>query len=996
MSALISLSICRQSYNQHLQFTNITSKQGLAQNIVNCTIQDRKGFMWIGTAQGLQRYDGHHFKLYHHQLKNNNSLSHNYVLTLLEDRQGYIWIGTLGGGLNRFNPDTEEFTRFRHQKDDKNSIRGQIVNTLYEDQEGKIWAGFHTGYLSCFDPNTQKFKHFSLQDKFKLVASSIFSIVNDHNKGLWLGTAQGLVYFDKKKEVYSYNSYINKTQSKHYLNNAIYSLFRDRTQPHILWLGTFHMGLIKFDTQAKQIVKRWEANSQNKASLQTNSVWSFLQDRQGTYWVGTKMGFYKLDPKTNEFTLFSPNAHNPNSIAGNYIQHIFQDKAGSIWLCSYDHGISLFTPNFNHSYAFKNNFGQVSSFCEDREGNIWMGVKRGSIGLAKFNRNDGSLKTFRQVLKNSHSVAADEVNVLLTDIDGSLWIGTYGKGLYHYKPQSGALKHYTYQIKRSVEINLANANIGAIYQDKDDPDKLWISALSVGVFQLSKKLQKFVKYYPSINFSQASISGITKDEKGYLWLATRKGLNKVDLKTDVITHYLYSPDDKHSISNNYITSLHIGQQNVLWIGTWGGLNKLDLEKEANGKFQRYPYQQHLSGNVIHKIIEDKVGNLWLSTNKGVICFDKHKGLFKSEYKQLKLLGNEHQEGSGFLSKDGAIFLGGNNGFSSFYPEKVGNNNYVAPIVFTDFRLFNKPVETGTDKPLTRPVWATDTIELSFQENVISLEFTVLDYTQAEKNTYEVFLENFDQDWYSIGNKYQVTYANLPAGHYLFRVKSTNQYNQEACMVLIVHPPWWNTLWFKVGLTSLLMVALVGGYFLIRLYRTKKRRITTFASQTHKEAEAAEKIEETETFIREETSDLEPKTTVLAAQQGPRSLFKNQAEIDQLRYKLQEVMETQALYKNERLSLPILAEKIETTDKKLSELLNKELNTNFYEYINLYRIKVFKERIEKGEGQYKKLISIAFDSGFYSKSTFNRIFKKHTGLTPTQFKEKIEASNKQTQ
>ena len=679
-SFLLSLSIYGQSRTQNLQFTNITSKQGLAQNIVNCIIQDKKGFLWIGTANGLQRYDGHRFKLYQHQLHNPNSLSNNYVLTLLEDQKGHIWIGTLGGGLNRLNPDTEEFARSKHQKNDQSSISDQVVHTLYEDQEGKIWIGFHEGYFGYFNPATQKFKRFLPKDESRFNAKRVFSIVNDHHQGFWLGTSQGLVYFDKKKETYRDHSFINKTQNRHHSNNAIYSLFRDLVQPHILWLGTFHMGLIKFDTQTHKIVKRWEANPQDTGSLKTNAVWSFFQDKLGNYWVGTKLGFYHFDPKANQFTLFSSNARNPSSIAGSYIQHIFQDKAGSIWLCSYDHGISRFNPDFNHFYAFESHFGQVSSFCEDQKGNLWLGIKRGTIGLAKLNRANNRLKTFRQVLNNSPQVAADEVNVLLNDIDGSLWIGTYGKGLYHYTPQNGALKHYLYPIESVFDTNLTNADIGAIYQDKDDPDKLWIGVLSRGLFQLSKKLQKFVKYYPYTKFSQLSIIGITKDHQENLWLATRKGLNKLDLKTETVTQYLHSPQDKNSISNNYVTSLYIDKQNILWLGTRGGLNKFNLATE---KFQHFSYKQSLADPIIHKIIEDKADNLWLSTNKGVICFDKQKGIFRNEYRQLELLGSEYQEGSGILAKDGTIFLGGNNGFSSFDPGKISKNNYSAPIVFTD-------------------------------------------------------------------------------------------------------------------------------------------------------------------------------------------------------------------------------------------------------------------------------------------------------------------------
>ena len=341
--------------------------------------------------------------------------------------------------------------------------------------------------------------------------------------------------------------------------------------------------------------------------------------------------------------------------------------------------------------------------------------------------------------------------------------------------------------------------------------------------------------------------------------------------------------------------------------------------------------------------------------------------------QDNLQGNEFSTNSGLLTQDGAVLMGGTNGFNLFYPKNIKTNTYPPPVAFTDFQILNRSIPVTKNGILTRPVWAIDTIELSYKDNVISFEFAALNYIFPEKNVYAVFMENFDKDWHYIGRKRFETYNGLSTGTYILRVKAANNdgvwSKKEARIVLIIRPPWWKTSWFRTSFVFLTIILLVSIYYGIS-YLVKSRKKLLKELATHQDF-APQKIEKKEVTPQY------------------KKIFKNKEEIEQLKKTLHEVVVNQEWYKEETISLSKIAKKMGITGKKLSELFNKELNTNFYEYINSCKINAFKERVEKGDAEHLKLISIAYESGFHSKATFNRIFKQHTGLTPSQFKKKIE-------
>jgi len=839
-----NLSVQAQFPPQNIKFKNLASTQGLLQNTINCVLQDKQGILWFGTSDGLNRYDGYNFKVYKNELGNKNSLSNNYVLSLLQDHKGYIWVGTYEGGLNRFDPNTEEFVRFEHDKNNPASLAHNDVRGLHEDKEGIIWICTYGGYLNSYDTQTNSFTKYTNFDDIKPSSPhQLFSATPDADKGFWLCGAQGIFYFDKKTKSYTQAFKVQPPQVKGYANNFTYSATFDRVQSHILWLCTYEFGLIQFNTQIGKIEKRWEADPKDPNKLNGKSVWSIHQDKHNRYWVGTVSGFHFFDPKTDQFIRYLPDPYNNYSISGLNIQNIFEDNAGTIWLCSFDRGVSYFNPyldNFIHYDKVEpDKVNRVSSFCEDNAGNIWIGMSRGKVGLARFDRKENTFELFEQNPNNPKSTASSIINVLLADVDGTIWIGTIGAGLEHYNPQTQTFEHFPPQPspkKTNQSIIQNSPHIGALFQDKAQPDSIWVGTRGSGLFLFDKKSKTYLKHYNAFSslkgpkITHNTIIDIIKDYKGHLWIATRKGLNRLDLQQDTTFPFVHTPENLTSISSNYITSLYMDQNKVLWIGTRNGLNRLDLKAyydKGISFFKHYTIQQGLPNNLIHTIIADKQHNLWLSTNKGLSRFDPQSQSFKNYDELDGLQANEFATGSGLSTKDGAILMGGINGFNLFYPERLQINQYKANILFTDFQVFNKSVPITKQGLLKRPIWSTDTIKLSHRDNVISFEFSALNYIYPAQNTYSIMMENFDRDWRFIGTKNFETYTSLPAGTYVFRVRTFNNdqvlSDKEARLVLIVHPPWWETTWFRLSAALVIIALLVIGYrFRINIIKKQKR------------------------------------------------------------------------------------------------------------------------------------------------------------------------------
>ncbi|WP_299458708.1 two-component regulator propeller domain-containing protein [uncultured Microscilla sp.] len=859
-----------QSCLQGIKFSNLTSRQGLSQNSVTCVLQDTKGLLWFGTTDGLNKFDGYRFTKYTSEPGNSQTLISNYVSCLYQDRASHLWVGMYGGGVNRMDPVTGQVTAsYHYYKNKPGSLTSNKVKGLYEDKEGLIWVATYGGGVGFIDPATQKFTRVRYRKVGIDTATNFtFCIINEQDKGLWVGSNTGILYLDLHTKQFTRFYHINhpgfRQRTAKAAKTGVNQIVRDKKQPHILWLCTHNSGLVKFNTHTQQVEEWLMHDPNNPLSVNSNSVWSFYQDSAGNSWVGSRKGFHWLNPKTQNFARFLHDAQNKQSIGGNDIQQIFEDKAGTIWLCTYDGGISSFNPhlnNFDHYTALGDkNSRWVKALCEDAQGNIYAGLGKGPNAMAIVNRKKHHIKLLKHEPTDATTIASDIVTKLLPDVNGKgIWVGTIGQGLDYYDIESGKFIHYGYEPLDTTA--LRSPHIGALYQDKAQPDILWVGTLGMGMYRFkiqSRRSKAYMKKlrYNGTNLSHNTILDIVKDYKGNLWLATREGLNCFDPKKEIFTSYFYSFKNPKSLSNNYVSSLYVDTQDVLWVGTHQGLNRLDLRtfyKDGKAFFDRYTTQSGLPNEVIHQIIEDNQKRLWVSTNQGLSCLNPETNQWKNYDVSNGLQSNEFLTKSGIKTREGAILMGGVNGFNLFYPDKVVHNTYKPKVLITDFQIFNQPVPVTKEGILTRPIWATDTIELSYKDKVISFEFAALNYILPEKNTYHIKLENFDADWRNLGTKRFETYTNLAPGTYVLKVKAANNdgvlSDKETRLVVKVRPPFWQTTTFYV-LMVVLLIALVLGIVRWRTHNLKKQKKVLEHKVTERTKEIKMQAEELQTQTEE--------------------------------------------------------------------------------------------------------------------------------------------------
>ncbi|MBC8123823.1 MAG: response regulator [Gemmatimonadaceae bacterium] len=770
-----------------LEFTHISLEQGLSQSIVECILQDSRGFMWFGTEDGLNRYDGNSFTVYKPDLSDRMSLPHGHIRALYEDRAGLLWIGTYGGGLSRFNQKTGKFTHYKNDPTNPYSLSHNDVLSLYEDQAGMLWVGTGQG-LNRFDRRRGKFLRYRHQtgQPRSLSGNTVWSLYEDHAGVLWIGTDKGLNRFDRKTSdftSYQHSPADNRTLS----HNNVWSLFEDRSQ--VLWVGTDE-GLNRFDRSTGKFL-RYRHDPGNPRSLSHDTIWSFYQDRTGTLWIGTDDGLNRFDDQTGTFDRYQQSLSDPDSLSSGRVTSIYEDRTGVMWIGTYGGGLNKVDrkpKKFARYQKDPTNPNTLSdnavwSLHEDRAGMLWIGTDK---GLNRLDRKSGKFVHYQHDPANPNSISSSRIRSIYEDRTGELWVGTYGSGVNRFDRQSG--KFIRYKNNPTDSNSLINDRVRVIYEDR--ADILWFGT-DAGVDRFERVSGKFVHYQndpaqPS-SISSGRVRSIYEDSAGLVWFATDDGLNRYDRGTDKFTRYESNPADPNSLSSNRVTSIYEDRLGVLWIGTANGLNRFDRK---TSRFVRFTEKDGSPNNAIYGILGDTRGNLWLSTNQGLSRFDSQTKTSRNYDLADNLQSNEFNSGAYHLSRSGEMFFGGIKGLNAFYPDQVKDNPYVPQIAITAFRQFNKPVK------LSQPISELPELHLSHRDSIFSLEFAALDYTAPEKNRYTYMLEGFDRDWVEAATDNDVTYTNLDAGRYIFKVKGANNdgiWNQEgAALTITIAPPLWKT------------------------------------------------------------------------------------------------------------------------------------------------------------------------------------------------------------
>ncbi|ALO36352.1 hypothetical protein CMT41_17610 [Colwellia sp. MT41] len=815
-----------------IRFKHITIEDGLPQNSVHTILQGSTGFLWIGTEEGLVRYDGYSLKVFKHEPNNSHSLSDNDILSLIEDSRGNLWVGTRGGGLNYFNAKTQQFTQYRHQAGDLNSLSHDTVYSLLEDSQGNLWVGTRGGGLNHFNPKTQQFTHYRHQtdDANSLSDDDVFSLLEDSQGNLWVGTrGGGLNYFNAKTQQFTH--YRHQAGDANSLSDDdVYSLVED-SQGN-LWVGTHGGGLNYFNPKTQQFSHyRHQAGDAN--SLSDDDVYSLVEDSQGNLWVGTRGGLNHFNPKTQQFTQYRHQAGDANSLSHDDVFSLLEDSQGNLWVGTLGGGLNHFNPkiqqftHYRHQSDDANSLSDdtVYSLLEDSQGNLWVGTLGG--GLNYFNPQTQQFTHYRHQAGDANSLSDDDVFSLLEDSQGNLWVGTRG-GLNHFNPKTQQFSQYRHQTGDAN--SLSHDTVYSLLEDSQG--NLWVGTLGGGLNHFNPKTQQFSQYRHQAgdanSLSDDDVFSLLEDSQGNLWVGTYGGgLNHFNPKTQQFTHYRHQSDDANSLSHDSVYSLLEDNQGNLWVGTPGGLN---LFNNKTAKFKRFTTENGLANNVIYRIEEDKQGNIWLSTNQGLSRMTLKAKTFRNYDVGDGLQSNEFNSGASFKSKNGELFFGGINGFNRFYPENIIDDKQVPIVLITDMFLLNESVpivplvlsnsptleqnsetkslldsssSNAVDEvagfSLTQAIHVTKAITLTYKDNIVAFEFAALHFSNPKKNKFAYQLVGWDKDWVSTDYKNRrATYTNLPNGDYTFRVKASNAdgyWNEEgASLNITVLPPPWKTWW----------------------------------------------------------------------------------------------------------------------------------------------------------------------------------------------------------
>lgn len=816
---LVIFSNVLYSQERQIKFENIGIEEGLSQASIHCIWQDSKGFIWIGTESGVNRYDGYDFIVYTPDIRNPESLSNNWVYSIYEDHLGNIWIGT-DGGLNRFNREKEIFTRYLHDPEKPNSLSNNKVFTIFEDKSGSLWIGTDNG-LNKFDRKDESFKRYQFdpENPQSLSDNHIHAILEDASGTLWVGTDNGLNRFNRKEEAW-FRFQSDPKDRNSLSHNSINSICEDSLD--MLWIGT-NRGLNRFDPTTGKFMQYQHIANDSK-SLSDDWIHVVYQDRLGMLWIGTNEGgLNRFEREKGEFICYKADPNNPYSLSSDRIYSICEDRSGVIWIGTYGGGICkfdreprkfrCFTHDPENPYSLSHMF--VRSFYEDQSGTLWVGTDGG--GLNKYDQGKDQFIHYRHNPRNPTSLSNDSVFSIVKDSSGIFWIGTYGGGLNRFDPNSGKFTSYRHS---PIDPNtLSDDRIRVIYEGQ--PGVLWIGTDGGGLnkFETGKGIFTRYRHDPSDpnSLSNDRIRSILKSRSGAMWIATfGGGLNKFDPEKGQFFHYRFDPDDPNSLSNDYIMALYEDRSGILWIGSNGeGLIRFDSQRET---FSNYAESEGLAGSAVYGILEDDEGNLWISTNNGLSKFNPQTETFRNYDVNDGLQSNEFNGGSRYKSPKGEMFFGGINGFNRFYPETIKDNPYIPSVVITNFRIFNKvvPIQEGEDRksPLTKSITETDEIELSYRDNMLSFEFAALHYVFPDKNEYAYRMEGFDKNWiYTSAAHRFATYTNLNPGEYTFRVKASNNdgiWNEEGTSLNIkIIPAFWQTWWFRsFVLTAIILLILM--------------------------------------------------------------------------------------------------------------------------------------------------------------------------------------------
>lgn len=898
-SALLCVLLSVQLFPQKstIRFNRLTIDDGLSLSSVYCIFEDSKGFMWFGTEDGLNKYDGKEFTIYRPHIGKNNSLSYKWTEIIFEDSRGKLWFGSKGG-LSVFNPLNETFRQYRQDGNSKATLSNDTITAIKEGSDGSLWVGTLAG-LNRIEPKSGEAERVSLIGMNNSFSSSqIFDIITEPDGDIWVATEDGLFFASEKNPVFSLLA--SKTEN---LNQSVYTLVIENNK---LWAGT-DKGLVNYDINSGFEIL-FEIGLCGENAVYENRIEKLVLDQQGKIWIGTPGGLFLFKENSGQFSCLAEARDATQSLSVNTAKPTCLDSRDNLWYGTFGSGlyrintVSMEVENYLNNTADPGSLSQNSINCifEDRCGVIWIGTF--GAGISVYDRLAHKFRLITHDPLDENSLSSNFIWTVFEADDASLWAGTNTNGLNRYSPKTGKFTRFIHD--EAIPGSLSAASVRKVFQDSKGI--IWVGTDGGGLNRFDAKTEKFINYVSNPanpqTLSSNSVRVISEDRAGNLWIGTRNGLNKFDRNTGICKRFVNDPSNPSSISHNFIYSAicedHHGN---LWIGTYGGgLNKMDVQHETfksysynseiagsisndivftvyeddegilwigtndglnrfdpqQEKFIRFGIEQGLPNDVIYGVLPDGQNNIWLSTNLGISKFSLTDYTVQNYDVDDGLQSNEFNGGAFHAGKSGRLYFGGVYGLNIINPEKVIKTENNANVVLTGIDILGKKVnvgslalvdqhtllsgmliEVGDQFIMENAIAYARGIKLDYKHRFLGFEFAVLNVPPSEKMAYSYKMENMDEDWNNSGSRSYVTYANMAPGNYTFKVRAENESGEVspniAELKIAIAPPYWKTWWFY--LIELLLALTIIAFVYIYLLKTRTNKLLLVQNEKIQEA-----------------------------------------------------------------------------------------------------------------------------------------------------------------
>lgn len=805
-----------------------TANKDTIVHAVHATLQDEFGFIWFAGEHGLARYDGHEIKHYYHDPKDDLSLPSNVIWDAVIDAQNVLWLATQEG-LARYHPESNNFTRYLHDENDSNSLPINAVRSLAVDPENNLLIGTLNG-LCVLDAARKKFTHYSSVQPapYQIPDSNIQALHADTDGTIWVGTGDaGLLKIDRNKE--KTTQFLNKLKNPHSLpHNFVTTITRDYTGK--LWVGTFGGGAayLKDDESSFKTYRKGDATD----SLRSNTIWQIFEDSRKRLWFAIDHGGLSLlNREEGTFYTIEHNPYDSSSLISNNSISIFEDKQHNLWVGAYPIGISYHnsvTANIKNLTHLVNDSTSLSDSAiltvqPSQDGHLWIGTEN---GLNIYDPENNQNQRF-DLTKLAPDITPPRAVLTVTEDDsGNLWIGTWSGGLYCINRKTKDYRHF-------MPDGSENAlNSAFVWDFVGDEEGLWIGTETGGLNYFDYKTKTFRSLpfgFPANEYqtSNAYINTLLRDHAGDLWIGTRSGLDRMDANTQRLSHYYYDADNPDSLINNNITALHEDTEHRLWIGTRGG--GVSILDKTRTHFQSITTAEGLTSNNVASITQDKTGNLWITTDKGTSHYHFKNLKITPVLKSQGLAGDNFKRNATFVDASGRIYLGATDGLSilradSLTPPKA------AEVIFTGLSIFHDDVDSRSENsPLPKTIASTTHMTLNYDQRVITLRFSSLDFQQRDNTQYRYYMKGLDKSWGAPTYIPKASYANLPSGKYQFNVIASNAAGEwsthPATLDITVLPPYWRTLWaYNVYAAIMLFIGYLIWHYQNRRLQLRKERM----------------------------------------------------------------------------------------------------------------------------------------------------------------------------